>query len=48
MSWAHSREVALVLWAQMRGQLAMRHEGGPQRLRWLYDHSVEHALRAAA
>jgi hypothetical protein len=46
----NAEEIALVLWAQMRGHLSMRHEGAESRdrIRWLYDHSVEHALRAAA
>jgi len=48
MTQTNPRQLALVLWAQMRGQLSMRHEAGPDRIRWLYDHSVEHALRAAA
>lgn len=43
-----SRKVALILWAQMRGQLSMREEGGPERLVWLYHQSVEFALKRAA
>ncbi|HUJ29585.1 MAG TPA: helix-turn-helix domain-containing protein [Myxococcales bacterium] len=42
-----SRKVALVLWAQMRGQLSMRQEGGHDRVVWLFHQSVEHALKAA-
>lgn len=48
MTRGDPRQVALVLWAQIRGQLSMRHDGGQQRLRWLYDRSLEHALRASA
>ena len=39
---------ALVLWGQIRGQLTMCHDGGPERIRWLYHRSVEPALAAAA
>jgi AcrR family transcriptional regulator len=51
MGYANSRQIADILWAQMRGHLSMRPpQGAPsrERIRWFYDQSVEYALKVAA
>jgi AcrR family transcriptional regulator len=41
-------DVTRTLWAEMRGLLSLRNEGGEEKLRALYDDSMERVLRKLA
>ncbi|HUJ28040.1 MAG TPA: helix-turn-helix domain-containing protein [Myxococcales bacterium] len=48
MPYGNPETIAHILWAQMRGQLAMRQPAAADAIRWLYGQSVEYVLARAA